>query len=47
MTGEEFYKKELLRMITAIHDEETLNSIYSFTKVFADDKEKGKKHEGQ
>lgn len=46
MSDGQFYRQEILKMVSAIHDAETLNSIYSFTKVFADD-EKGAQHEYQ
>lgn len=37
MSDKEFYKNEILKMVSNICNEESLRSIYSFAKVFADD----------
>lgn len=39
MSEKKFYMDEIVKMISSIRNTEWLNSIYSFVKVFADDKE--------
>lgn len=39
MSDEQFYKDSIVKMIFAIHNTEWLLKIYSFIKVFAEDKE--------
>lgn len=39
MSDEQFYKDNIVKMIFSIHNTEWLLKIYSFIKVFADDKE--------
>ena len=39
MNEEQFYKDGIVKMIYSICNTEWLRSIYSFIKVFADDKE--------
>lgn len=39
MSEKEFYRDKIVKMIFSISNTEWLNSIYSFVKVFADDKE--------
>lgn len=41
MNEKEFYRDNIFKMISTIHNVEWLRSIYSFIKVFADDKEGG------
>lgn len=36
---EQYYKDGISKMLSAIHNMDWLRSIYSFTKVFADDEE--------
>jgi len=44
MSEKEFYKENIVKMISTIHNVEWLRSIYSFTKVFADDSREEEKH---
>lgn len=39
MSGEQFYKDNIVKMVLSIRNEEWLRKIYPFIKVFADDKE--------
>lgn len=39
MSEEQFYKDEISKMLSTICNVDWLRSIYSFIKVFADDKE--------
>ena len=39
MTEEKYYKEKISEMVSTIRNVEWLRKIYSFIKVFADDKE--------
>lgn len=39
MTDEQFYKRSISEMVSTIRNVDWLRKIYSFIKVFADDKE--------
>ena len=39
MSNEQFYKDSIVKMVSSIHNVDWLLKIYSFIKVFADDKE--------
>ncbi|MDE7205637.1 MAG: hypothetical protein K2N90_00465 [Lachnospiraceae bacterium] len=39
MSDEQFYKNNIVKMFFSIHNMDWLLKIYSFIKVFADDKE--------
>lgn len=39
MSDEQFYKDNIVKMVFSIRNVDWLLKIYSFTKVFADDKE--------
>ena len=39
MSDEQFYKDSIVKMVFSICNTEWLRKIYSFIKVFADDKE--------
>lgn len=39
MSDEQFYKDNIVKMVFSIRNTEWLRCIYSFIKVFADDKE--------
>lgn len=39
MSDEQFYKDNIVKMVFSIHNVDWLLKIYSFIKVFADDKE--------
>ena len=39
MSDEQFYKDNIVKMVCSIRNVEWLLKIYSFIKVFADDKE--------
>ncbi len=44
MSEKEFYKENIVKMISTIHNAEWLRSIYSFIKVFVDDSRGEEKH---
>lgn len=50
MSDEQFYKDNISEMVSTIHNVDWLLKIYSFIKVFAEDKEEtkndGEKREG-
>lgn len=39
MSDEQFYKDSIVKMVFFIHNVDWILKIYSFVKVFADDKE--------